>query len=166
MTTTEVIEIPWQYHDGGRADAGFRADAGDCVTRAIAIATGLPYRQVYDELHARAREDEARRRNKTRSGPSPRSGVHRKVYEPYLFDLGWVWVAHMGIGTGCRVHMRHGEVPDEGPLVVALSRHLSAVVEGWVWDTHDPCRGGDRCVYGWYEPGADAVVCDTRWCYA
>jgi hypothetical protein len=34
--------------DGGRAAAGFVGGAGDCVTRAIAIATGLGYRQVSD----------------------------------------------------------------------------------------------------------------------
>lgn len=42
---------PFVVDDGGRAMAGFIGYAGDCVTRAIAIATGLPYRQVYDDLN-------------------------------------------------------------------------------------------------------------------
>jgi hypothetical protein len=34
------------HDDGGRVAAGFKGHAGDCVVRAIAIATGIPYRQV------------------------------------------------------------------------------------------------------------------------
>jgi hypothetical protein len=39
-----MITMKWIHNDGGRADAGFRGETGDCVTRAIAIATGKPYR--------------------------------------------------------------------------------------------------------------------------
>jgi hypothetical protein len=37
------------YDDGGRAAAGFKIsrDKGACACRAIAIATGKPYREVY-----------------------------------------------------------------------------------------------------------------------
>lgn len=55
----------------------------------------------------------------------------------------------MGIGTGCRVHLRPDELP-RGRLVVKLSRHITAVIDGVVYDTHDPTRGGTRCVYGYY----------------
>jgi hypothetical protein len=40
------------YDDGGRAAAGFRGKAGDCVTRAIAIAMRQPYREIYDAMAA------------------------------------------------------------------------------------------------------------------
>ena len=36
--------------DGGRAAAGYKGEAGDCVTRAVAIASGRPYREVYAAL--------------------------------------------------------------------------------------------------------------------
>ena len=39
----------WEYNDGGRSKAGFKGDARDCVVRSIAIATGLPYKKVYDD---------------------------------------------------------------------------------------------------------------------
>ena len=42
-------------NDGGRADAGFRGQTRDCVCRAIAIATELPYEQVYVELRRLAK---------------------------------------------------------------------------------------------------------------
>ena len=44
------------YNDGGRAAAGYIGSAGDCVTRAIAIATELPYQTVYDALFDGIRE--------------------------------------------------------------------------------------------------------------
>src|SRR5262249_41091273 len=46
----------WIKDDGGRAASGIADDphrkdeTGDCVTRAIAIATGKPYREVHDAL--------------------------------------------------------------------------------------------------------------------
>ena len=47
--------MDWHYSDGGRATAGYKGDAGDCVTRAIAIATEIPYQEVYDGLNALAK---------------------------------------------------------------------------------------------------------------
>lgn len=156
--------MEWAYDDGGREAAGFKGSAGDCVTRAITIATGLPYREVYDELFQRQRDLLAHSRSLrlakahgVRPKASPREGVLRKAYEPYLFDLGWIWLPTMRIGQGCTVHLCTGELPAT-PLIVALSRHVAAVRGGVVRDTHDPTRDGTRCVYGYYEPGAEAIV--------
>ncbi len=58
----------------------------------------------------------------------------------------------MAIGSGCTVHLRIGELP-AGRLVVSLSKHMTAVIDGVIHDTYDPSRGGTRCVYGyWREP--------------
>lgn len=137
----------WEYDDGGRAEAGFVGHTGDCVTRAIAIATGLPYREVYDSLNAQAQDEKPSKRRRGKS--SARTGVHRVTYEPYLLRLGWGWVPTMRFGEGCRVHLRANELPT-GRLVVAVSKHLCAVIDGVVRDDHDPSRGGTRCVYGYY----------------
>lgn len=135
----------WTYDDGGRAAAGFRGIAGDCVTRAVAIAAELPYREVYDALASR---QEALGRAR-----SAREGVGRAAYEPYLLGLGFVWVPTMAIGAGCRVHLRADELP-AGRIVARLSRHLCAVVDGVVRDLYDPSREGTRCVYGYFRrPG-------------
>lgn len=40
----------------------------------------------------------------------------------------------MAVGTRCRVHLRDGELPGGG-LVVKVSRHLAAVIDGVVHDT-------------------------------
>jgi hypothetical protein len=44
------------YDDGGRAAAGFKGSTGDCVVRAIAIASGKPYREVYDALNVLSKQ--------------------------------------------------------------------------------------------------------------
>jgi len=31
-----------------------------------------------------------------------------------------------------------------------LSRHLTTVIDGVIYDTYDPSREGTRCVYGYY----------------
>ena len=153
--------LPWCFDDGGRAAANFRGEAGDCVVRAIAIATGTGYRSVYDDLAARAKAHQARSRSRralTRTGKprstSPRDGVATAVFKAYLTQVqGWVWTPTMAIGSGTTVHLAVGELPD-GPVIARVSRHLCAVVDGVVRDTYDPTRDGTRCVYGYYTPGA------------
>jgi hypothetical protein len=138
--------IDWQYDDGGRSLAGFRGSAGDCVTRAIAIAAELDYRSVYDGLNAEARLE----RPRSGSRSSARSGILRDTTRRYLAALGWIWQPTMLIGSGCKVHLRASELP-EGRLIVALSRHMTAVVDRVVRDTFDPSREGTRCVYGYWQ---------------
>jgi hypothetical protein len=87
------------YNDGGRAAAGYKGRAGDCVVRAIAIAVQKPYQEVYDAINALALEERARR-GRTRS--SSRSVVGRVIYERYLKQLGWEWVPTMKVGSSCR----------------------------------------------------------------
>ena len=135
-------------NDGGRAAAGFKGSTGDCVTRAIAIATERPYLEVYEALNMLA-TSERPRRGKKRS--SARTGVFRKTYEKYLLSLGWKWVPTMKIGSGCTVHLKAEELP-KGRLIASVSRHLVAVIDGFIHDTDDPGRDGTRCVYGYYLP--------------
>lgn len=136
----------WTPDDGGRANAGFKGQTGDCVTRALAIANAEDYRVVYDELHWMLKTDP---KHKAGRSTSPRDGVPRRLYDRWLADRGWQWVPTMGIGTGCTVHLVAAELPS-GVLIVRLSRHLTAVIDGMIHDTFDPSRGGTRCVYGYW----------------
>jgi hypothetical protein len=146
------------YDDGGREAAGFKGKTGDCVTRAITIATEKPYREVYDALwdHLRDYASEHRDRNAKRiqrgrghRGTTPRNGVSKKVYGQYLAKFGWKWTPTMRVGQGCKVHLRADELPP-GRLIVKLSRHLVAVIDGAVHDTYRDDRDGTRCVYGYW----------------
>lgn len=56
----------------------------------------------------------------------------------------------MGIGTGCTVHLVSQELPG-GRLIVSVSKHLTAVIDGVIHDTHNPSRSGTRCVYGYWQ---------------
>ena len=135
------------FHDGGRAAAGYKGSTGDCVTRSIAIATGNPYQEVYDALNGFAQTERTGRRKKRRS--SSRTGVYRQTYQRYLELLGWKWTSTMSIGSGCQVHLRASELP-AGHLIVKVSRHLTAVIDGVLYDTFDCSRRGTRCVYGYF----------------
>lgn len=138
-----AVDVPWVFNDGGRELAGFQGSAGDCVTRAIAIAVGLDYRQVYDELA---------KRNAAKGGKrSARNGMPTKIATAFLAEHGWAWVPTMTIGSGTTVHLRPDELPG-GPVIVRLSKHVCAVLDGVVNDTYDPSRGGTRAVYGYWIP--------------
>ena len=152
----------FQYNDGGRLAAGFKGQVGDCVARSIAIATGLPYLEVYDAINILAKSE--RRGKRKRGISSARDGVFKETYRKYIKTLGWTWVPTMQIGSGCRVHLHDGELPD-GRLIVCVSRHVTAVINGVVHDTHDPQRSflvcADdmqrvvrRCVYGYFHKGS------------
>lgn len=123
------------YDDGGRAAAGFKGKAGDCVARAIAIVGEMPYEYVYESLASGAGSERKSR------GRSARSGIHtrRKWFKDLMDVWGFEWVPCMAIGTGCKVHLTDGELP-AGGLVVSLSRHYTAVIDGTVHDTYDPQR--------------------------
>ena len=148
MTTPDDLEAyktRWVYDDGGRGAAGFRGTAGDCVCRAVAIASGLPYGEVYAAL-----SDGAGSERKSR-GRSARNGirVRRLWFRRYMQSMGWRWTATMGIGTGCTVHLRADELPP-ARLVVSLSKHYVAVIDGVIHDLSDESRAGTRCVYGYW----------------
>lgn len=140
--------------DGGRAAAGFKGTAGDCVCRSIAIATGKPYQEIYSVLAQNNHAQRiSKRNNKGQRRPkSAENGINttRKWFKDYMRSLGFVWMPCMKIGTGCQVHLVPWELP-EGRLVVSLSRHFTAVIDGVIHDIYNPDRGGSRCVYGYWK---------------
>jgi hypothetical protein len=151
MTETSTATTTWVYHDGGRADAGYRGTTGDCTTRAIAIAAGLSYQEVYDLVNAYGKRERPRKGRKTRA--SARNGIPKRTIDKLMKELGWTWTPTMHIGSGCQVHLRPDELPP-GRLVVRVSKHMVAVIDGVAYDNHDPTRDGDRCVYGYYVKAA------------
>lgn len=145
----------WEYNDGGRAAAGFRGTTGDCVTRAIAIATDMDYRQVYNALKVNVdlwratSRTEAAKASRARGSREVRDGTPPQVYKPYIAELGFAWTPTMQIGSGTTVHLTASELP-LGILIVRCSGHLCAVVDGVIHDIDDPSRDGTRAVYGYW----------------
>lgn len=142
-----MADSHWTYDDGGRESAGFKGKTGDCAVRAIAIATGTTYRTIYDRVNELAKEERVTKRRRKKS--SARDGVWRKTMNKLMAELGWTWVACMTIGSGCRVHACADELPG-GRLILRLSKHYTAMIDGVVHDIYDPTRGGKRCVYGYW----------------
>ena len=131
--------------DGGRAQAGFKGEANDCVTRAVAIIMERPYREVYQEL--------ARYEQEVSGVRSARNGISKKAFKKYLADQGFTWTPTMRVGQGTTVHLRGDELP-LGKLLVSVSKHMVAVIDGVVYDNHDSTRGGTRAVYGYWRMGS------------
>jgi hypothetical protein len=143
-----VVTFPFQYNDGGRQESGFKGSTGDCFVRAAAIASGLPYSYIYDLVKRESQNERAGKKKKSKS--SPREGVYPRTAERILLKLGFEKVSVMGIGTGCKAHLRSGEIPEQGRVVLNLSMHYAAVVDGTLLDTFDCSRNGTRCVYSYY----------------
>ncbi len=141
--------MKWVYDDGGRQAAGFKGNAGDCVVRAVTIASEFPYMEVYRALSNGCKTQRRTKRSSPHS--SARDGVNtkRKWFKDYMASIGFVWKPTMHIGSGCKVHLHDGELPN-GRLVVAVSKHYTAVIDGVIYDTHDPQREQGRCVYGYW----------------
>ena len=158
-------------NDGGRAEAGYKGTAGDCVCRAICIASGLPYSDVYAVLANGTHDQRVTKRSGQRA-KTARNGINtkRKWFKDYMASIGFVWTPTMLVGQGCKTHLVQGELPS-GKLVVSVSKHYTAVVDGVVHDTFDPQRctvevgvkdgtpyrtESERCVYGYWTFGGAA----------
>ena len=141
----------FQMNDGGREAAGYKGSAGDCVCRAVAIAAQLPYSKVYEHL-AEGNAKQRRSKHRPKQARTARNGINtdRKWFKDYMNSLGAEWVPTMSIGSGCTVHARADELPS-GRLVLSLSKHYAAFIDGVLQDTYDSSREGTRCVYGYWK---------------
>ena len=122
------------YNDGGRSKAGYKGNAHDCVVRAFAIAMGVDYKTMYNEIA---------RRNKLVTGKkSARNGVAHAVSREYLREHGWVWCkAPQFSGRKARCC----DLPD-GMLIAKQANHLVAVADGV---PHDTFESSSKMVYGY-----------------
>lgn len=131
--------MDFKYSDGGRSNYFKAHSVGDCVVRSISIATEQDYKKIYNDLSKIMGK-----------GNSPRNGVPKQIIKKYMASIGWQWVPTMKVGQGCKVHLNKNELPN-GKLVVSVSKHLTAVIDGVIYDTYDCSRGGNRCVYGYFK---------------
>lgn len=124
------------WDDGGRAASGFVGLAGDCVTRAIAIATGACYRDVYDKLGKVSEK-------------SPRDGVRTDIAEIYLLERDWRRTLEFE---------RPFFVEDlpSGIVIVHLAKaneraqHFCTLIDHIVHDTWDPSDDDDYIVKSYW----------------
>ena len=107
------MELDFRFHDGGRSNY-FKGEAGDCVVRAIAIATNTDYKVVYDELfqinkdYLSSKNTKLSKQMKSRAnqkGGTPRNGNYKKIYHDYLINKGWKWVTLRKFGSSQRTKL-------------------------------------------------------------
>lgn len=127
--------------DGGRSEAGFKGQAGDCVARAVAITTGKTYKEVYKDIASFLAEHGLPK--------SARNGVPNHLTKKYMERAGFTWTATMRVGQGTTVHLKADELPS-GRIIANVTKHVVAVIDGVIHDNHDPSRGGTRAVYGYW----------------
>jgi hypothetical protein len=129
-------EMEFFWNDGGRSACGFVGLAGDCVTRSIAIATGLVYRDVYNQLGAA-------------SLATPRNGVRTDIAAKFLEDRQW---RRTEISPTSYVP----SLLPAGAVIVHLAKHdgrcshFSALIDQVVHDTWDPSDDDDYCAYAYW----------------
>ena len=136
------------HSDGGRNKYFKASNVGDCVCRAICNATGEDYKKIYDLINELSKNERTGKRKRGTS--NARSGVYKSTEKKIIEDiLGWKWHSCMTIGSGCKVHLTDSELPN-GNLIVRVSKHLTCVKNGILYDTYDCSRNGTRCVYGYW----------------
>lgn len=118
--------------DGGRLAAGFPpSKVGDCLTRAIAHATGLPYGPIWYKLAFAKCSHTGRVYGTADDGCSPDD------IAGYLIELGFVRLQPLGA-----LARRASELPwlATGRYLINTPRHMAACVNGkWLdtWDSRD-----------------------------
>lgn len=126
------------WNDGGRASCGYVGLAGDCVTRSVAIATGISYRTVYEALGTSAQK-------------SPRNGLPSRVAAEYLSKLDWRWV------DGGQARFEPTLLP-KGIIIADLigrhgrGGHFTAVIDQVIHDTWNPAEDEFHVVGYWLPP--------------
>lgn len=133
--------LPYIYDDGGRFDYFKGKQVGDCVCRAITIASGRDYKEIYDIIHKAM-------------GESPRNGVyvHTTKFKRLMKALGFVWVSCCKVGSTESTHFYKGELP-MGRLVCSVRKHMVAVIDGVVrdtWDSRYNSFSEPRRIYGYW----------------
>ena len=112
---TQRSIIGYDFNDGGRADAGLIGTTGDCVIRAIAIATKRAYLPLYKEL---AGMTYLRQGIELAPGyiPNNLEGVYQNDYEPILTELGYTKTSGHAQPTYLEAYLAFGDC-----LVISLS---------------------------------------------
>ena len=136
--------IGYEFNDGGRAAAGYKGSAGDCVARAFAILTGMDYKTAY-KLFAEANSE-------VTGKVSARNGIKRTVWPQVFEDYG---IVKMKLRRGVRPTYSEAYAMF-GDCIVKTTKHVAAIKDGKLQDT------GDGRTYEWQEFPEDEVVTRER----
>ena len=127
--------MKYTFNDGGRGEH-YKGLTGDCVTRAITIATKLPYDVVYNALFNIARnwKGNSKLAKSIRLNPSPRNGCFKQVSSEFLKGLN-IGEVRMKVKVNDPMFYK-------GRYIVYVRRHFLAIIDGVVNDTWDSRKTG------------------------
>ena len=101
---------------------------GDCVVRAISVATGRPWVEVYDDLHAIGRV----------LYDMPSSNA---LWGEYLYRMGFEPFILPGACPECVTVREFARRFPRGRYIIGTGKHAVAVINGNYYDTWD--SGGE-----------------------
>ena len=124
--------------DGGRNKyfpLKYKKDyTGDCVIRAIAIATYTDYKRVWDALFELGHK----------MGHLPND---ERVYEKYLSQIGWKKHKPIRKSNGRKYQLKNLPIAD-GSYIFITSRHVTAITEQ---EHRDTWNCGNWCANSYYK---------------
>ena len=141
--------LPYVEDDGGRSRYFRAKGVRDCVCRAITIASGRDYLEIYNALRELTKKSRASRKG------SPRSGIftQRAPFKRMMKELGFTWTPCCSIGQKESSHLYSDEMPLTGRHVCSAHRHYVALIDGVVhdtWDSRYDRFGQARRIYGYW----------------
>ena len=127
----EENNMKYTFNDGGRSEH-YKGKTGDCVTRAISIATKMPYDVVYNALFDIARnwKGNSKKAIRIRATASPRKSTNRNVSVKFLNDV-------LGLVEVREKHKINDTLFYKGTYIVKVRRHFIAIIDGVINDTWD-----------------------------
>jgi len=132
--------MKFQYTDGGRSLAGYSGKTGDCVVRALTLATGSSYMNMYQFVNATSKAFESHRRVKSNNV----HGVYESSVRGIMRVMKFKWTAKR-VGAMLKV-------PTKGSYIVSIQGHVCAVVNGIILDTHNSLTPDNlRYSYGYWK---------------
>ena len=149
--------MKFEYSDGGRSKYFKASNVGDCVVRAIANATGKDYLEIYKRLKELAKKESVKH-HRGHKQSSVRNGVFKETWKKYLDEIGWKHIITAKIGQAEKVHLNENELPQDKVMIVQVSKHLTCIKNGVIYDTYDCSRDGERMVYGYWIAPSDEEV--------
>lgn len=128
--------MKFQKSFGGREkykSMKFKKDiTSDCVARAVSIALGQDYKTTFVEL--------AMLSAKLLEVPNS-----KRCYEVYLKEKGWK--VHKPMRNGNNKLSKVSQFPTSGTFLVSISRHLTCIKDGVIYDVWDTSR---HSAYSYY----------------
>ncbi len=134
------MNYPFVKTDGGRSDDKRRPHKGDCVIRAVALATGIAYSECYDEL-----EDFY---GKSRGGMNIKNWIDLQHYNETNFrGFSFHWVPFKAVKGQKRMNpVTFCQQFKDGTYIARTAKHVFAVIDGVIHDSWKQRK--HRCIYG------------------